>query len=201
MFHSVIRLRLLDDPKSWTSIAAPLEPIFYESLDSTFWPSTIADSCPNMFRTDFEGMRFTHFAPPIFGNFFENAKILQQLPSNPMHVIDNKIFRLWSCELALKGSNSGTAQAGGILFLRISPYRQFHVVLECHGDCLGQSSSVRGQSSQGENGYERMWLCQNTKDNNLKTDWFFQEKISSEPQPGWLELCWIMQLGDHSASE
>ena len=29
-------------------------------------------------------------------------------------------------------------------------------------------------------------------DKNLKTDWFFQEKISSEPQPGWLELCWIM---------
>ena len=101
MFHS--RLRLPDDPKSWTSIAAPLEPIFYESLGSTFWPSTITDSCPNMFRTDFEGMCFTHFTLPIFGIFFLNVKILQQLPSNPMHVIDNKIFLLWSCELTLKG--------------------------------------------------------------------------------------------------
>lgn len=30
----------------------------------------------------------------------------------------------------------------------------------------------------------------------MKQDWFFQEKISSEPQPGWLEMQWIMQLSD-----
>lgn len=61
-----------------------------------------------------------------------------------MHVIDNENFLLWSCELTLKGSNLGTAQAGGILFLRISPYRQFNLV-ERHRS---------GQWSQGENGYE-----------------------------------------------
>lgn len=32
------------------------------------------------------------------------------------------------------------------------------------------------------------------EDRNLKKDGFFQEKISSEPEPGWLELRWIMQL-------
>ena len=69
------------------------------------------------------------------------AKIFQQLRINPMHVIAN-IFLLWSCELALKGSNLGIAQAGGILFLGILPYRQFNLVLECHGDSFGQSSSV-----------------------------------------------------------
>ena len=58
-----------------------------------------------------------------------------------MHVIAN-IFLLWSRELALKGSNLGIAQAGGILFLGILPYRQFNLVLECHGDSFGQSSSV-----------------------------------------------------------
>ncbi|CAJ1331414.1 unnamed protein product [Effrenium voratum] len=31
-----------------------------------------------------------------------------------------------------------------------------------------------------------------TRDSNLKRDWFFQEKIASEPEPGWLELCYIM---------
>ena len=30
------------------------------------------------------------------------------------------------------------------------------------------------------------------QDKNLKRDWFFQEKIASEPEPGWLELCYIM---------
>ncbi|CAK9117676.1 unnamed protein product [Durusdinium trenchii] len=29
-------------------------------------------------------------------------------------------------------------------------------------------------------------------DRNLKKDWFFQDKITSEPEPGWLELQWIM---------
>ncbi|CAJ1417525.1 unnamed protein product [Effrenium voratum] len=42
-------------------------------------------------------------------------------------------------------------------------------------------------------------------DKNLKRDWFFQEKIASEPEPGWLELCYIMscpRVRDvHRASE
>ncbi|CAJ1376955.1 unnamed protein product [Effrenium voratum] len=29
-------------------------------------------------------------------------------------------------------------------------------------------------------------------DRNLKQDWFFQEKISEPPEPGWLELQWIL---------
>lgn len=29
-------------------------------------------------------------------------------------------------------------------------------------------------------------------DANLKQDWFFQEKISEEPEEGWLEICWIL---------
>ncbi|CAE7229369.1 unnamed protein product [Symbiodinium pilosum] len=35
-------------------------------------------------------------------------------------------------------------------------------------------------------------------DINLKRDWFFQEKIAAEPEPGWLELRWIMCLGKKS---
>ena len=31
------------------------------------------------------------------------------------------------------------------------------------------------------------------EDRNLKKDGFFQEKIGSQPQPGWLELRWIMR--------
>lgn len=29
-------------------------------------------------------------------------------------------------------------------------------------------------------------------DKNLKQDWFFQEKIVEEPEPGWLEMRWIL---------
>ena len=30
----------------------------------------------------------------------------------------------------------------------------------------------------------------------MKKDWFFQEKIAAEPEPGWLELRWIMCLAE-----
>jgi len=42
-------------------------------------------------------------------------------------------------------------------------------------------------------------------DRNLKKDWFFQEKIAAEPEPGWLQLRWIMscpRIADvHRAAE
>jgi len=68
---------------------------------------------------------------------------------------------------------------------------------------LAQAQATRGQgdfryrdsSSRGARGMYLRAVRRQVEyyfsDGNMRRDWFFQEKISCEPEPGWLELRWI----------
>jgi hypothetical protein len=47
---------------------------------------------------------------------------------------------------------------------------------------------IRGKYLRGVRRQVEYYFC----DANLRQDWFFQEKIAAEPEPGWLELRWIL---------